>query len=347
MPIRELFLQAKGAAADLAPPTTVAAVLAALLFFLFAWPWKSPRSKRTAVGGVLSVGVGFFAGCWWLGIRPHWPPLEDQDRLLLILFPAVIVVEIAAALLQSKVRSLNFANGSPDIRVWNFRSIGLPWLLRLVVAATAGRILLHDSSYITDLSGPSTRQWNAEQAWLILGSLAVALAAEWALLSWLTRREAGHRAVPLAVAISCAATAVALMMSGYASGAPLAMSLAGALVGALVASLAIKGEVPLSGLLGVGVVGLFALLMIGRFFGELTWVNAALLFFAPLLGWLPELLALRRVGPRLRAFAGIVLTVVPVTIALALAQQKLVVDSKSPTPDSSEPTLDDYMNFGK
>jgi hypothetical protein len=346
MPIRELFSQAKGAAADLAPPTIVAAILAALLFLLFAWPWKTPRPTRTAVGGVLSVGVGFFAGGWWLGIRPQWPPREDQDRLLLILFPAVIVVEIAAALLQSGVRSPNFANGSPDIRISNFRSIWLPWLLRLVIVALAGRVLLHDSSYITDLSGPGTRQWTSEQTWIILGGLAAALAGGWILLARLTRREPG-RTVPFAIAISCAGTAVALMMSGYASGAPLAMSLAGALVGALVASLAIKGEVPLSGLLGVGVVGLFALLMIGHFFGELTWVNAALLFFAPLLGWLPEPPALRRVGPRLRASAGILLTVVPVTIALALAQQKLVEDSKSPTQDSSEPTLEDYMNFGK
>jgi len=137
------------------------------------------------------------------------------------------------------------------------------------------------------------------------------------------------------------------MMSGYASGGPLAMPLAGAIVGALAASLALKGEFTLDGVLGLGVVGLFALLVIGRFFGELTWTNAVLLFFAPLLCWLPELPAARRVKPRLRALAGIVLVAVPVAIALALAQQKLVEDSKSPAPDSSEPTLEDYMNFGK
>jgi hypothetical protein len=60
-----------------------------------------------------------------------------------------------------------------------------------------------------------------------------------------------------------------------------------------------------------------------------------------------ERIGVGRVKPWLRAFAGILLTVVPVAIALALAQQKMVEDSKSPAQDSSEPTLEDYMNFGK
>src|SRR5439155_2701424 len=156
MPIRELFLQAKSVGADLAPPTAIAAVLAALVFLLFAWPWKwrgtdfkSVLPIRTAVGGVLSVSVGFFVGCWWFGVRPHWPPLEDQDRLLLILLPAVIVVELLAALLQFRIRNVKSEIAPSDIRVSNLGYSWLPWLLRLAVVAAAGRILLHDSSYIT------------------------------------------------------------------------------------------------------------------------------------------------------------------------------------------------------
>src|SRR5260370_2976106 len=139
MPIRELFLQAKSVGADLAPPTAIAAVLAALVFLLFAWPWKSRGTDfksilpiRTAVSGVLSVSVGFVAGCWWLGVRPHWPPLEDQDRLLLILLPAVIVVEIAVALLKPlayaagsgfEIRNPKSEISTSDIgtRIWSFR----------------------------------------------------------------------------------------------------------------------------------------------------------------------------------------------------------------------------------
>jgi hypothetical protein len=125
------------------------------------------------------------------------------------------------------------------------------------------------------------------------------------------------------------------------------MPLAGALVGALVASLVMKGTIPLDGLLGLGVVGLFAVIVIGRFFGELTWANAALLLFAPLLCWPAELPLLHRMKPRLRALVGVVLTAVPVAIALALAQQKFVEDSARTSPGSEEPSLEDYMNFGK
>jgi len=139
-----------------------------------------------------------------------------------------------------------------------------------------------------------------------------------------------------------------MMMSGYASGGPLAMPLAGGVIGVLAASLAIKnGALVANNILGVAVVGLSALLIIGHFFGTLTWTNAALLFFAPLLGWLPELPPIRRMKPRLRALLGILLTVVPVAIAFVLAQQKMVEESAPPSPDSSEPTLEDYMNFGK
>src|SRR5437763_601168 len=120
MHLQELFSQAKAVAADLAPPTVVAAVSAALLLLLFGWPWGAPRTRKTAVGAVLSIGVGLLAGCWWLGVRPHWPPLEDQDRLLLVLFPAVIVVELVAALIKSEIRNSKSEIGPGDTRVSNF-----------------------------------------------------------------------------------------------------------------------------------------------------------------------------------------------------------------------------------
>lgn len=344
--MRELFLQAKAVSADLAPPTLIAAVSAALILLLFGWPWRAPRTRKTAVGGVLSIGVGFLAGCWYLGLRPSWPPLENEDRFLLILFPAVVAVELVAALLQPEVRSpeSDAISGSRlrllDLRVW------LPWLLRLIVAATAARILLHNTSYIADLSGPGTRQWTVEQTWQILGTLAAALAGVWILLAWLSHREPG-RAVPFTVAVACVGTAVALMLSGYASGGPLAMPLAGAVVGTLMASLVMRGNVPLDGMLGLSVVGLFGVLVMGRFFAELTWTSAALLFFAPLVCWLAELPPVRLLKPRLRPLAGIALAAAPVLIALALAQQKFVEDSAKTSTNPEEPSLEDYMNFGK
>src|SRR6266568_3210878 len=121
MPIQELLSQAKGVAADLAPATGMAAASAAVIFLFFGWPWHAPRLRRTAVGGVLSVSVGFLAGCLWLGAQPHWPPREDQDRLLLILFPAVIAVELVAALLKSEKSEIKKSEIRPaDVRLSDF-----------------------------------------------------------------------------------------------------------------------------------------------------------------------------------------------------------------------------------
>jgi hypothetical protein len=118
-------------------------------------------------------------------------------------------------------------------------------------------------------------------------------------------------------------------------------------VGALVASLILKGSIPLEGVLGLSVVGLFGVLVMGRFFAELAWTNASLLFFAPLLCWIGELPPLHRLKPRLRAVAGVALATAPVVIALALAQQKFVEDSAKNSSNPEEPSLEDYMNFGK
>jgi hypothetical protein len=137
------------------------------------------------------------------------------------------------------------------------------------------------------------------------------------------------------------------MLSGYASGGQLGFPLAAALAGAVLTSLLLGKSPDLNGVLGLGVVGLFALLVIGHFFGKLTLGNAALLFFAPLLGWLPELPYARRMRPLLRGTARVALTAVPVAVALVLAQQQFLMDSESKSPGASEPSVEDYLNYGK
>jgi len=303
-----------------------AAVLAAAVVLLCGWPWRAPRPARAALGCVLGVGLGFCAGCWWLGLRPHWPPREDQDRLLLLLFPAVIGVELVAAYLG------------------RFRF--LVWLPRLVVAAAAARVLLHNTSYLADLAGPGTREWTPARTYSILGGLAGTLAGVWVALVLLLRRTRS-RSVPLTVALACGGAAVVVMLSGYASGGQLGLPLAAALTGAVLASLALSGTPDMEGALGIGVVGLFALLVLGCFFGQLTTINAALLFFAPLLGFFPELPYVCRLGPRLRGFLRLVLVLAPVLVALTLAQQKFVSDSTRTSPGSKEPSLQDYLDYGK
>jgi hypothetical protein len=287
------------------------------------------------------VGLGFAIGCWGLGIRPHWPPREDQDRLLLFLFPLLIGVELVATI--------------PARRRW------LAWLPRLVVAVGAAPVLLHNSIYLTDLAGPGSREWTPAQTGLILGGLAVGLLGVWGLLALLARRtcrssnhdagerepRAGGRSIALAVAVACAGAAVTVMLSGYASGGQLGLPLAAALAGVLLASLALSYPPNVEGILSLGVVGLFAVLLIGRFFGTLTDGNAALLFFGLLLCWVPEAKYIRRLGPRPRSVLRVVAVALPVFAALTLAQQKFAGDSTKIAPDSREPSLQDYEAFGK
>ena len=134
--------------------SAAAALTAAAVLLLFAWPWRKPRALRASVGSVLGVALGFCVAGWWFGLRPHWPPREDQDRLLLLLFPALISVELLAAL----------AGGYR----W------LAWPLRLILAGSAARILLDNTSYLADLAGPGTREWTPAQTAVILSGFGAA-----------------------------------------------------------------------------------------------------------------------------------------------------------------------------
>ena len=324
MPDRILILEAMGAAA----------VFAAALVLLTAWLGRAARPAWVSAGGVLGVGIGFLAGCWVLGVRPHWPPREDQDRLLLLLWPAAVGVELLAVALGT------------------FH--GLVWVPRAVLASLAAWVLLYQSSYLADLVGPGSREWTRAQAGLILFGLGVSLLGVWVALAVLVRRRIPLQperwqgfSVVLALALACVGAAVTVMLSGYASGGQLGLPLAGALAGALAASVLVPRSPTLEGVGGLGVVGLFALLVIGCLFGGLTRANAALLFFAPLLGWLPEVPYARRMGPLLRGSVRVALTVAPVAVALVLAQQKFVADSQRTSPGAPETTIQDYLDFGK
>jgi hypothetical protein len=332
-----------------------AAAVAAAVLLVCAWPWRSPSRVRAALGGVLGAGAGFAIGCWRLGLTPHWPPREDQDRFLLILMPAVIAVELLASIAGPSAGGAAQEAGQRTERT----SRWLVLLLRLVVAAVAARILLHNSGYLADLAGPGTRAWSPQKSALVLAALSGAVIAVWAALLLLARRTCcvagagasgtmrwgGGRSVVASVAVACGGGAMTVMLSGYASGGQLGLPLAAALMGIVIASLLIAGPLDLHGPLSIGVVGLFAVLVIGRFFGELASTHAALLGFAPLLAWLTELPRISRIGPRLRGVLRVVLTAVPVAFAVAQAQQAFVADSNSGPAGVLEPSLDDYMNY--
>jgi hypothetical protein len=296
---------------------------AAAVLLLCGWPWRAPRAAFVSAGVVVGLGLGFYAGCLLFRPELRWPPREAQDRLLFVLFPAVLAVELCGAFVR--------------------RPRAVVWLLRAGVAAAAARVLLHDIAYLKDLSGPGTAEWPPATAALIFGGLAAALAVVWALLIALLTRAPG-RAVPLALAITCLGAALVVMLSGYASGAMLGLPLAAGLAGVVAGSLVLSGQPDLRSAVGPGVVGLFSLLVIAHYFSDLTAERAVLLFAAPLLCWVPELVPARRSWPWLRALVRVGLVAVPVVIVL-LGAGKSFVESSRPSANANEPTDDDYSNY--
>ena len=283
-----------------------AAVVAAAIFLSLAWPRGATRPARAAVGSLVGVGAGYFLGCWRMGVVANWPPREDQDRWSFLLLPALIAVELIAISLGRFRRFL--------------------WLPRLAIAATAARILLHGTSYLVAPAGLGSGEWTRSQTWSILGCLATALAGNWIGLAALLRKAPG-RSIPLTVTLACAVAAIIVMLSGYASGGQVGLAFAAALAGPICASFLLRGPFELSGLLSLGIVGVFSLLVVGTFFGTLRIEHALLVWFAPLLCWLPEVPLLRRLQPGVRGVLRVVLTAAPLTVAVILAWQQFVRDS--------------------
>jgi hypothetical protein len=301
----------------------VAFAVSALLVGAFGWPRTKAGFSWVDAGWVLGVAAGFFLGCWLLGNRPHWPLREDQDRLFVLVLPAIVLVELLAIF--------------PRVPRW------LVWPLRVAVVAGTAPVLLYGSTYLSAEQGAA--EWSAVQACAILGGLAAFLATVWSLIAVLTYRSPGtNHAVCLAM--TSAGAAVTVMLSGYATGGQDGLSLAAALAGAAtitaVFGWSARGALPL----GVAIIGLYALLVVGRFFGELRSTHGILLLASPLLGWLAELPGLRRLPKWARnlsrvLFVGTLVSGVVIHTAMNLS------DKPASASESNEPSAEDYSNFGR
>lgn len=130
------------------------ASLAGIAVLIGGWPWRSSKPPAVATGWIVGQGTGLVVGCLLLGLRPHWPPKEDLDRLLIIVVPMIIAVELAA--------------------IWMKVPRSLISSTRIATAASVAPILLHGSSYLR-----GSAAWSPMQSWSILGGLAVALGCVW------------------------------------------------------------------------------------------------------------------------------------------------------------------------
>ncbi|HJT33350.1 MAG TPA: hypothetical protein VJ783_15005 [Pirellulales bacterium] len=256
--------------------TVLAAGISAVVVLAAGAPgprWAAACSRLREKSGavyVLALGAGLAGGWYVLRLPVSWPPASGLSRLLTIVLPLAFAIELISA--------------CPIVPRW------LAWCGRLLVAMSAGRILLHGSVYLSgDKAG-----WSAVLApgvYLLSGGLLLLV---WTLLGVLSRR-AGGLSISLALAQAALCGGLATMLAGYVSGGAASLPLAGALVGCAVASGLSKypGD-SFVGAIGVGAVALFGLLYIGHFFGQLSAPRALVVFLSPLLCWVVDLPVLRR-----------------------------------------------------
>jgi hypothetical protein len=285
MPEPLLYLQAMAAAAG----------ASALVAIVLSW-WSS--SVKLPL--VLAIVVGAIAGYWWLRYQPRYPPVSALDRFLVIVLPAVTLIEALAC--------------------WKRLPSRVATALRLALALVVGRILLHDSVYLIG-TNPT---WTTTEAIGVLVLCAVMLAGTWLWLGRLAARSTGiSLSLALVLSLLCAGIPIALAGSIKVGGA--AVPLAAALAGAALVMRPYKNH---EALVGIGVVSLFSVLFIGRFFGGLSTVSALTIFLAPLLCWASELPYVRARSPAFRGGLRIVLVAVPLIVVLVLAKQAFDRDFK-------------------
>ncbi len=283
----------------------VSALAAFVVFTLFTLARSSVGESsgwRSTAASTIALGLGMVVGCAILGIRPHWPLLEDQDRLLAIVLPLAMGVELAAA--STWPRRLAFAG-------------------RIGVSGTTASILLHGTTYLSDLTGPESREWPPALAGTILTGLAMAQFTGW-LLAWrLAARSPGSSHLA-GLAIVILGSSLAVMMSGYATGGLIGLPVAGALGGLAMAARLSRPALRHGGPILVAVTGLASILVIGRFLGQLGTCHAVLLFAAPLLGWVPELIPGESLSPLVKASARLALVTTLVAGVVLHASQRFL-----------------------
>ena len=290
MPDPWLYLLAIGSAA-----------LASMICMLaMDWLWKSAsKETRSPLASVVGIAAGLVAGYAMLRMRITFPPVNGLDRLLVVVLPLAIGIELLA--------------------VWERAPRRLIWSLRMLLVASLGRILLHGSVY---LAGDDP-EWTFWQALGILTVCAVSTALLWGSLAWLGERSSPSISVTLSLAMTIVCSGLAIMLAGYVKGGAAALPLGATLVSVVALQRFLIREPNPQASVGVGIVGLSGLLIIGRFFGALTTGVVGVLLLAPLLCWVTELPGLRGRPAWVVGTLRLLLVAIPLAVVLWLAKLEL------------------------
>lgn len=152
------------------------------------------------------------------------------------------------------------------------------------------------------------------------------MAGVWSLLARLFQRSPGI-SIPLSLCLPIQCSGMTVMLAGYIKGGAATFPFVATLAATIIAtSLTTKRTVTptnagLPATLGIGVVGLFGLVFLGRFFGRLSTEFAVTMLLSPLVCWVTELPQLRRQKPWLLSALRLVLVAIPLLAVLAVAKR--------------------------
>lgn len=272
------------------------AIVSGSVVLVIAGVRRRAGSTRLNLACVLAIGLGLAAGCLLLPLRLAWPPMNGLDRLAMVVVPAALCIELIA--------------GFQRVPRW------VAWSLRTGLAVAAPRILLHGSVYLSDM-GNDWSWWRTGPALMLCGAL---LAGIWGLLAWLHQRSPGV-SIPLALCLTTLIAGLTIIMAGYLKGGGAAFAFTAAIATTTIGARLIAQRAGTPAIVGIGVVGMFGLLLIGRFFGRLSTGCALAMLMAPLLCWVTEIPLLKRQKPWIVGSARLVLVAIPLMAVLTVAKR--------------------------
>jgi len=271
----------------------IVASASALVALALGWRLRLPNPMLVDGIGVTSIAIGQAVGIYWLRLPIGWPPASALDRYLVVVLPAVMAVELIAAFPKFPTRGV--------------------LALRLMLAASIARVLLHDSVYL--------EEWAAWQTFVALVSCAALVVGVWLSLARLAERSPGI-SLPLAIALAIQGAGVSIMLAGYIRGGAAAMVTTAALLGTTLACARGAKRMPQTTLVAFGVVSLCSLLIIGVFFGRLPVASALALLMSPALCWLTEFGGCRNRSVFVVGIIRLTIVAVVVIMVVLVAQRK-------------------------
>jgi hypothetical protein len=258
-------------------------------------PAKVSESSRAVCG----FASGVLAGLAVQGLRPAFPPTTALDRWLLIALPVLLLADIVAS-------------NSPPIRRSGLMARGL-------AAAAAVPIILFGSVHLQ-----AAPEWSLLPG-LTSGGLLITVCtcALTALVATLACIPSEISAVPRATlcVLTLQVAGLTVMLGGWVRGGAMALPFAGSCAGMLLTGVAMSQVTVVAATIRWTCLSLCGVVLLGHFFGRLTWLQAVLLLFAAVIPPLPGLCSSRGRGIFCSLLTLLILAAVLVPALAAFAER--------------------------